>query len=183
MVPRPFRRCSVGAESELGRSRATEGRTRSEEAAKKGARNHGATWAQLPLHEHEIDRHDQADAGGEVVPVELLTLENQGGEKDEDHEGDDLLNDFQLHEGKGTAVLLKTDAVGGHLGAIFEESDAPGEKDDADEGPVGGHFHLLELEMPIPGKRHEHIGEKQKCKGLKNFHNKRFTNNFSAKLP
>ena len=127
---------------------------------------------------HEIHRHHQADAGGEVVPVKCLSFEDQGRKKNKYHEGDDLLDDFQLHEGERSAVLLEADAVGGHLGAIFKKSDAPREKDDADERPVGGHLHFLELEVAVPGKSHEYIGKQQQRKGLEYFHNEQSTDNF-----
>lgn len=71
------------------------------------------------LVEHEVHGQHQADEGGEVVPVQGLALEEDGGEEGENHQRDDLLDDLELHQREGTAVLDEADAVGRHLEGIL----------------------------------------------------------------
>ena len=107
--------------------------------------------------EDEIDGSDEEEAGYEMVPAEGH-MERQGGEEDEDHEGDDLLNDLQLHEGEGSAVALKAHPVGRDLEAVLKESDAPREENHEDQGRgVGEETHVLELEVAVPRERHKHV--------------------------
>ena len=53
--------------------------------------------------EHEIDCEDHQQCGNEVVPAKLHT-EGNHTEKDEDGQGDDLLNNLELHKVEGSAV-------------------------------------------------------------------------------
>ncbi len=92
-----------------------------------------------------------------MVPAERH-VERQGGEEDEDHEGDDLLDNLQLHEGEGSAVALEAHAVGGDLKAVLKESDAPREEDHENKGcGVGEEAHVLELQVAVPRERHKHV--------------------------
>ena len=85
-------------------------------------------------------------------------MERDGGEDDEDHEGDDFLDDLELHEVERSSVALETDAVGGYLQAVLEERNAPGEEDDEDQrGGAGEEAGLLQLKMAVPGECHEDI--------------------------
>ena len=88
------------------------------------------------LLEDKIDGHDEADKGGEVVPVEALSLEQEADDDGEDGQRDYFLYHFQLHKRKGTAIADETNAVCGYGKAVFNEGNAPRESDDADEGPV-----------------------------------------------
>lgn len=54
-----------------------------------------------------------------MIPVQRLTLEEDGGEEGENHQRDDLLNNLELHQREGTAVFNEADAVGGHLKGIL----------------------------------------------------------------
>ena len=90
------------------------------------------------FHEDEVDGGDEAEGCGGMIPVELLVLEDEVGDDGEDHQRDALLDDLELHEVEGTAVVDEADAVGRHLTAVFEEGDHPREGDDQIEGPVGG---------------------------------------------
>ena len=69
--------------------------------------------------EHEVHRQHQADKSGKMIPVQRLTLEEDGGEEGENHQRDDLLNNLELHQREGTAVFNEADAVGGHLKGIL----------------------------------------------------------------
>ena len=73
-----------------------------------------------------------------MVPMELLVLENQVGNDGEDNQRDALLDDLELDEVEGTAIVDEADAVGGNLAAVLEEGDHPREGDDEVEGPVAG---------------------------------------------
>lgn len=94
-----------------------------------------------------------------MVPTQGFALKEKGGEKSKDNKGNNLLNDFELKKGEGTAVRLKTDAVGRHLKGIFKKRHAPRKEDDGNKRPIISNFHLLQLEMPIPSKSHEDIRE------------------------
>ena len=99
-----------------------------------------------------------------------LTLEQEGDDDGKNGEGNHLLDHFELEQVKGTAVPIEADAVGRHREAVLEKGDAPGKKDDENERPAGGNFHLLQLEMAIPGERHEHVREHQHENGPETLH-------------
>ena len=120
------------------------------------------------LHEDEIDGRHQTGEGGEVVPGQML-LKGDDGEEREDCQGDDLLNDLELNEREGTAVALEADSVGGHHEAVFKKRDRPGKEHDGVERPVADEFGALELEMGVPGERHEDVRDEQKPDGCKAF--------------
>ena len=122
------------------------------------------------LHEDEIDRQDEADKGCQVVPVELFALEEYGGEDGEDNQRDDFLDNLKLHEREGTAILLETDTVGRHLTGVLKERYRPGEEDDCIEWPMGGNLHLLQFQMPVPGKCHKDVGDNQQEDCIETFH-------------
>ena len=92
-----------------------------------------------------------------MVPLQGLALEQEGDDDREDGQGDDFLDDLELHQVEGTAVAVEADAVGRDGEAVLEKSDAPGEEDDEDERPAGGNLHLLEFEMAVPRERHEDV--------------------------
>lgn len=119
--------------------------------------------------EDEPDGGDEAEGGGDVVPTDLH-VESEHREDDEHAEGDDLLDDFELHDGEGAAMLDETEAVGGDLEAILEESDGPAEGDDADEGEVLEPLVFIELEVPIPGESHEDVAANEQQNTIKTFH-------------
>ena len=48
------------------------------------------------LHEDEVDGGDEAQEGGEVVPVELFAAEEYHSEEGEDDQGDGFLQHFEL---------------------------------------------------------------------------------------
>ena len=87
-------------------------------------------------HENQVNGADNKEEGQDVVPVQVGALEHNVGDDAEYGQRDTLLNDLQLDEVKGTAVLDKAQSVGRHLTAVFKEGDAPRESDDAYEWPV-----------------------------------------------
>ena len=71
-----------------------------------------------------------------MVPVQVSALEHDVGNDGKDGQRDALLNDLQLYEVEGTAIVDKAQPVGWHLTAVLEEGNHPREGNDADEGPV-----------------------------------------------
>ena len=79
----------------------------------------------LRLSKHKINSGNEAEEGSDVVPVEGFALETKGYYNGEDDEGDDLLENLELYQGEGAAIVQKADAVGGYLTHVFKKSDAP----------------------------------------------------------
>ena len=105
-----------------------------------------------------------------MVPVEMFTLKHEGGYHREDRERNDFLYHFELDERERSAVADEADAVGRHLGAVFEESDSPRKQDDSDEGPRGGYVHLLQTQVTVPSECHEDVGDDQQQNCVKSIH-------------
>ena len=97
-----------------------------------------------------------------MVPVKGLALETEGDDDGEDRQGNDLLNDLELHKVEGTSVDGRTDAVCGDLKAVFKKGNAPGKENDEDERPAVRDVHFLELEVAVPGEGHADVGTDQK---------------------
>jgi hypothetical protein len=57
-----------------------------------------------------------------------------------------------------------TDSIGRHLEAIFDKGNPPAGQNHRELGIV------LELQMAIPGKRHEHVRNRQQRDGLHRTH-------------
>ena len=68
------------------------------------------------------------------------------------------MDDFELDEGEWASVFYKADAVCGDLEGIFCQCDKPREDNDAPQRPIVYKFHLLEFQVPVPGKSHKYIG-------------------------
>ena len=94
-----------------------------------------------------------------MVPLDGLPFEKEGDNYREDGERNHLLDHLQLHQVERSAVALEADPVGRDGKAVLEESDAPGKQDDQDKRPARGDFHFLQLEMAVPGERHEDVRE------------------------
>ena len=77
------------------------------------------------FHENQIDGTDDEEERQDVVPVQVGALEQDVGDDGEDTQRDALLDDLQLYQIEGSAIALKTDAVGWHLTAILEKGDGP----------------------------------------------------------
>ena len=87
--------------------------------------------------------------------AEPVALEHHGGDDRKDDERNDFLNHFKLHQVERAAVAFEAKPVGRHLATVFCESYHPREKDDADKRPMGRYARLLQLQMAVPGQRHE----------------------------
>ena len=102
--------------------------------------------------------------------MQRLAPEEQRGEDRKDDERDDLLDDLQLHERERPAVAREADAVGRNLARILEQRDAPRQEDDGKQRPMGSDFHLLQLQVPVPGEGHEDVGDDEQKDGVECFH-------------
>ena len=60
-----------------------------------------------------------------MVPMQALPLKEDVGDDGKDHQADTFLDDLELHQVEGAAVVLESDTVGRYLAAIFKEGDAP----------------------------------------------------------
>lgn len=80
-------------------------------------RRSGANQNGLLL-EYEVHCQNEADAGSQVIPLQLQ-LEGKHGEDGKHGEGDNLLNDLELHDIERSAVVAETDAVGRYLKTVF----------------------------------------------------------------
>ena len=90
--------------------------------------------------------HDHYEAYN-VVPADRL-FQVEDGKHGEDHKRDDLLNRLELR----SAELVGADAIGGNLKAIFKEGNHPADHDYLKQ------WHIAKLQVAIPGKGHEDIG-------------------------
>ena len=106
---------------------------------------------------NEIDGTDEQDAGYDMIPA-YLHVKRQCREDNEDHEGDDLLDDLQLHKRERSAVAFETDAVRRHLQTVLKKSDSPREQDHEDKRcGIGEETGLLHLQVTVPRQRHKDI--------------------------
>jgi hypothetical protein len=92
-----------------------------------------------------------------MIPMKRFTFEKQGGEYGEYHQRNDFLNNLELDERERSAIASETDTIGWYLKGIFGKSNAPRKQDDKIEWPTGYDFHLLQLEVAVPGKCHKDI--------------------------
>ena len=105
-----------------------------------------------------------------MIPVEGFALETKGHDDGEYYQGDDFLQNLQLNQGEGAAVVQKADAIGGHLTHVFKQGNAPRKEDDSDQGPMAAHAGLLQLEVAVPGDGHEHVGADEQQNGINSLH-------------
>mgnify|MGYP000103236589 FL=1 len=101
-----------------------------------------------------------------MVPVQSLPLEHHGGDDREDDERDDFLNHFKLHQVERATVTFKAKSVGRYLATVFREGNHPREKDDTDKRPMGRYARLLQLQMAVPGQRHENVAADEQQDGV-----------------
>lgn len=60
-----------------------------------------------------------------MVPLQMLALEEQVGDDGKDDKRHHLLDHFEQDERERASCALEADAVGGHLAAVFKESNTP----------------------------------------------------------
>ena len=105
-----------------------------------------------------------------MIPLESLALEHHCDDDGEYGEGDDLLDNLQLHDIEWHSVAVEAEPVGRDLGAILEEGHSPGQQDDHNQGPACRYLHFLELQMPVPGECHKNVGRDQQQYSKQSFH-------------
>ncbi len=71
-----------------------------------GCMLYGSLW----LKEYEIYGQHEAEEGGQMVPVQGLSLEHHGGDDRKDDERNDFLNHFKLHQVERTAIAFEAKA-------------------------------------------------------------------------
>lgn len=86
------------------------------------------------FHEYKIDCENEAHESGEMIPMKLLSLEENHSKEGEYCQRDSFLNHLKLHEGERAAVAMKTHTVGRHLTEIFEQRYTPRNEDNDHEG-------------------------------------------------
>lgn len=106
-----------------------------------------------------------------MIPMERLPLKYNVSNYGKHYERYTLLDDFQLHKVKRTAIVDKTNTIGWHLTAIFKEGYHPTEDDNAYQRPVTAYTCLLKFQMAIPCKGHEHIARYEQKDGVDSIHN------------
>ena len=105
-----------------------------------------------------------------MVPLNGLSLEQEGNNYRKDSKGNHFLDNFELHEVERTAVTLESNPVGRNGEAVFEERNSPGKQDNQDQRPARGDFHFLQFEMAVPRERHEDIRENEHEDGPEPLH-------------
>ena len=103
-----------------------------------------------------------------MVPPQGIGLKEEDGEKSEDGQRDDLLDDLELPERERAVVLSGTEPVGGDLEAVFEKGYSPAEQDDEEYGEF--FYFGFEDDMAVPGEGHEGVGENQQKDSKKSSH-------------
>lgn len=94
-----------------------------------------------------------------MVPMEGFALKQHRDHYSEDEQRDDLLNDLQLDERKGTSIIDKTNAIGGHLANVLKEGNSPREGDNGNQGPVFTNARFAQFQMTVPSKGHKYIAQ------------------------
>ena len=101
-----------------------------------------------------------------MVPMESFALKQHRDHDGEDEQGDDLLNHLQLDERKGTSIIDKTNAIGGHLAHVFKEGNPPRKGDNGNQGPVFTNARFAQLQVTVPSKGHKYIAQHEQKDGI-----------------
>ena len=109
------------------------------------------------LLEYEVNCQDQEDETDHVVVGEGLVLEKDKHENGEDGHGEKLLDDLELPEVEGTAVVDEADAVGRHHETVLDQGDAPTEEYHQRQRQLAEPSRALQLQVTVPRERHENI--------------------------
>lgn len=96
-----------------------------------------------------------------MIPMELLTLEENIRDDAEDDKRYDLLYNLQLHQRERTTVADESDTIGRHQEAVLDAGNCPRKENNDIERPVGRYSGLVKLQMAIPCKCHEDIAGNQ----------------------
>ena len=92
-----------------------------------------------------------------MVKREGLLLEEDQHEDGEDGQREELLDHLELPEVERSAVVNEADTVGGHHEAVFDQGDAPAEKDDQRQREFAEPSGTLQFQVTVPRERHEDI--------------------------
>lgn len=99
-----------------------------------------------------------------MIPMQAFATECDNGEKRKYDEGNHFLHHLELHQRVGTAVALKANSVGRHLKTIFEEGQAPRDKDnDVKRGVALKYAHVLKFQVAVPSEDHKDIANDEQC--------------------
>lgn len=101
-----------------------------------------------------------------MVPMEGFALKQHRDNYGEDEQGDDLLNDLQLNERKGTSIIDKTNTISGHLAHVFKEGNPPRKGDNGNQGPILAYPCFAQLQVTIPRKGHKNIAQHEQEYGI-----------------
>jgi len=91
------------------------------------------------FHKDEVNRTYNQQERKDMIPMEVLPLEQYVGYNGKHTKADTFLNDFQLNERKWASVFLKADTVGRNLTTILEKGYPPRKSDDAYQRPLCRH--------------------------------------------
>jgi hypothetical protein len=97
---------------------------------------------------------DDARKADAVIPAEFFA-EIKDGKHGEHRQSDHFLDGFELR----AVEFVGSDAVCGHLKAVFEKSNAPAGDDDLPERST------TEFQMTVPGKGHKDVGKGEEKNG------------------
>ena len=118
--------------------------------------------------EDEPNGSYETNGSCDMIPSELH-VKGHHAKKDEYAERNDFLNHLELHKRKWPSVACKADAVGRYHEGVLQKRNAPGKENDGVKRPVGDQLGALELEMGVPGERHEDVRDEKKTDGGKAF--------------
>ena len=109
------------------------------------------------LLENKIHRQHQEAETDQMVDRERLVLEENQHEDREDGQRQELLNHLKLPEVERASVLDEADTVCRNHETVFNEGDAPAEKNNQRQRQLAEPGRALQLQVTVPGKGHEHI--------------------------
>jgi len=93
--------------------------------------------------------------------VQLLALEEDVCYDAKYYQGDDFLNDLELHQVERTAIIDEADSIGGYKEAVLYACNHPREAYDGNQRPVGRNAGLVEFKVSVPCKRHKDVAANQ----------------------
>ena len=138
----------------------------------------------LLLHKNKVDSSNKTYKSGQMIPMQLLSLEHDICDDSENNQRHDLLNDFQLHKRERSAIALETNFIGRHLHAIFKEGYDPRKCYYTYEWPSVADVHLVKFQMTVPRKCHKHVCSNEQKNRIKSVNHvgKNFRNSTSIVL-
>ena len=88
-------------------------------------RNHSLKF--LLFEKYKEYGQNKAGEGCNVIPLQPLSLKEEGDNEGKHCQGDNFLNNFELHQVERSSVFDKSQTVGRHLGAVLKECYRPRE--------------------------------------------------------